>query len=90
MYSFLLEDPKQDIILDTKMSSSPFDKIPFLCFKCHMTYATDKIFSMHPCVEIKQEAQALNPRAVLASQGSSEQKTEISDRNAGREVGGKV
>ena len=86
MYPFLLQDQKPDIILDTKMSSSPFDDISFHCFKCHITFHTKEIFSMHPCVEIKQEVQALNPRAVLASQGSSEQTTEISDQNTGREV----
>ena len=86
MYPFLLQDRKPDIILDTKMSSSPFDDISFHCFKCHITFHTKEIFSMHPCVEIKQEVQALNPRAVLASQGGSEQKTEISDQNAGKKV----
>ena len=74
MYSFLLQDRKPDIILDTEMSSSPIDEVTFLCFKCRMTYTTADIFLMHPCVENKQEAQALNPRAVLASQGSSQQK----------------
>ena len=77
MYPFLLQDRKPDIILDTKMSSSPFDDISFHCFKCRITFHTKEIFAMHPCVEIKQEVQALNPRAVLASQGSSEQKTAL-------------
>ena len=86
MYSFLLQDRKPDIILDTEMSSSPIDEVTFLCFKCRMTYTTADIFLMHPCVENKQEAQALNPRIVLASQGSSEQKTEISNQNASKEV----
>ena len=86
MYSFLLQDWKQDIILDTKMSSSPFDDITYLCFKCQREYATEEIFLMHECIRINEEAQASDPRAVLASQGSSEQTTEISDQNTGREV----
>ena len=86
MYSFLLQDWKQDIILDTKMSSSPFDDITYLCFKCQMTFVTQETFLMHECIRINEEAQASDPRAVLASQGSSEQTTEISDQNTGREV----
>ena len=79
IYLFLPQVLQQDIILDTKMSSSPFDDVPFLCFKCQKTYATEEIFLMHECIRINEEAQASDPRAVLASQGGSEQKTEISD-----------
>ena len=36
-------------------------QVDFLCFSCHMTYKTKEIFSMHECVEIKQEDQVMNP-----------------------------
>ena len=68
------------------MSSSPFDNITYLCFKCQREYATEEIFLMHECIRINKETQALTPRAVLASQRGSELKTEISDPNTEREV----
>ena len=55
-----------------------------------MTYATIEKFSMHECVKIKQEAQVVNPRAVLAPQGDSELKIEGSDQNTEKEVKSKV
>ena len=61
-------------------------KVDFLCFICHVTYATIEKFSMHECVKIKQEAQVVDPRAGLAPQGDSELKIEGSDQNTEEEV----
>ena len=61
-------------------------QVNFLCFNCHMTYATIEKFSMHECVKIKQEAQVVDPRAGLAPQGDSKLKMEGSDKNTEKEV----
>jgi hypothetical protein len=74
----------------------------FLCFKCHVTYATTEIFSRHECFSINhgqsllrsllrspwinEEVQVSDQRAALAPQRGSELKTEGSDQNAGKEV----
>ena len=46
----------------------------------------EETFSMHECVKVKQEAQVMNPRDVLAPQEDSELKTEGSDQNTEKEV----
>ena len=48
------------------------EQVTFLCFKCHCTFATEEMFSMHACVEVKQEI--VDPRAPLDQQGDSEPK----------------
>ena len=56
------------------------EQVTFLCFKCHCTFATEEMFSMHACVEVKQEI--ADPRAPLVVQEISELIVEGSDPNA--------
>ena len=62
------------------------EQVTFLCFKCHCTFATEEMFSMHACVEVKQEI--VDPRAPLVVQEVSELivegVVEESDPNANR------
>ena len=60
------------------------EQVTFLCFKCHCTFATEEMFSMHGCVEVKQEV--ADPRAVVLAPAPQEVVMEVlaeeSDQNA--------